>query len=194
MVEELKNVKNDIIQRFSLQKYLYLILSIIDIVSCVVFVIYQKNYYSIFLFAAVLVYLVYEFFLYDKLLKKENYVITKMRCNGISRSYFGYGMTNSKIYNFEILEINSENPKKYCKKWEEENDLSNTSIFEPTTDLQFIHNYKLTDVIKSKRGENVNKFSKNDIVWGVFLTNPKRPLTFTNATLIYSKPCLGSEE
>lgn len=185
-LEKFEKIKEKVISDFVLKRNLYIFLSFFDVVACITFVAIKQNYYLIILFAAVLLYLLYEVFIYNNLLKKDNYMIVEMCCNGASRSYFGYSLSNSKIFNFQLLNINSENASLYYNKWNEENEIKNPPLFEDNTDLQFVYEMKLSDVKKSRREENL-KFQKGDIIYGIFSTNKKKPLTFNNSTLLFAK-------
>lgn len=185
-LEKYNQLKKEIISNMILKRNLNIVFAFADIIICIAVNIFYKQYYSIFLFAFVLFYFIYQSYTYNKLSRTEEFNVVEMACLGASRSYLGYSMTNSKIFNFKILHINAQDPRSFYNKWNKDNELNDVPDFEEYTDIQFTHEFKLEELKRENR-ENSNKFKKGDIVYGVFLTNHKKPLLFSNATLLFAQ-------
>lgn len=185
MIDEKKyeDIRKSLVSKLILKRNLYILFSILDIIAAIIVVVKLQNYYSLLVFGAMLIYFIIEFVIYKKVISKEEYVIAELTCDGISRSQFGYSFTNSKIYDFVINSINNQAPKIVYNSWITENNIKNAEEFTDKIQLQFTYNMRLVDIKKSFREKNL-KYNKDDKVYMLFMTNKKRPLNFTNTTML----------
>ena len=181
--EKYNKIQEHFLGVFAIKQLTYLILSVVDIAGALYFSIKDHNYYSLILFGLMLIYFVFQFFSYQNIIKKNNYIIVETICNGAERAQFGYSMTNSKIYNFEIKGINNKNAKAFYNDWNKERNIRSDDEFIPETQLQFTHTIRVSDIKASKRESNL-KFHNGDQVFIAFMVNQKRSLNFTNTTML----------
>lgn len=181
--ENYNKIQEHFLGVFVIKQLTYLILSVVDIAVALYFSIKDHNYYSLILFGLMLAYFVFQFFSYQNIIKKNNYIIVEAVCNGTEKAQFGYSMTNSKIYNFEIREINNKNAKTFYNDWNKERNIKSDAEFIPETQLQFTHTLRISDIKASKRENNL-KFHNGDQVFIAFMVNQKRPLNFSNTTML----------
>lgn len=181
--EDFEKINNDFFSKLSLKRNLYLFFAILDVIAAVIITVRFKNYYLLTVFGCALAYFLAEFFIYLKVIKKHDYVIANLTCESVEHSQFGYSFTNSKIYNFVINDIENQNPKLFYDSWNEKNNIKDPEEFSKDVQLQFVYSMRFADIKKSNREENV-KYKKDDDIYVVFMTNKKRPLTFTNATML----------
>lgn len=176
-------IRKNLLSKLIVKKNLYLLYSVIDIISAIVVAVEFSNYYSLVLFGMVLLYFVIQFVVFQKIINQEEYVAVKLRCDEVKMSPFGYSLTNSKVYDFTIQNIEGENPKIFCDNWIKKYKIDKKYVFSDKTQLQFAYNMKLSDLKKANREKN-QKYSNGDEVYMLFMTNRKKPLCFTNATLL----------
>ncbi|MGN0005015.1 MAG: hypothetical protein ACI37Z_03410 [Candidatus Gastranaerophilaceae bacterium] len=183
--EQYEKIKTEVTGRMNSKRFVALLMIMLSAIACVYIGVKTTSYYLLVVFGALIIYYVYEFCSYTSLLKKQNYIIAELTCEESQRSHLGYDMVSSKIFRFKINRINNEPAKAFYNKWNKEHELKNVPQFDDETDLQFTNELRISD-LSAKRRENNQRFHSGDNIYAIFLTNNKKPLTFTNAPLLFT--------